>query len=144
MHRITVEGGYPVWVEEIAKADTPWLDVDEIAAALQAYIRRSGASAFIGIFDYYGLNLRVGELLPNAMQDAKLILFCLGANLLNPTAMALCPYAIGVADMGNRFVISFPDASVDSSTKNLAQWVEDLRTTDIPSSKIGRASKNGK
>jgi len=64
MQRITVEGRYPVWVEEIAKADTPWRDVDEIAAVLQARIRRHSGSAFIGVFDHYGLNLRVGETLP--------------------------------------------------------------------------------
>lgn len=128
MWQITGEGGRPVWFEEIAKADTSWRDVDEIVAALQAHIRRNGVFAFIGIFDYYGLNLRVGELLPIAMQDAKLILFCVGANLPNPTAMAMCHSAIGVADMGNRFVISFPGAPVDSSAKTLAQWVDELRT----------------
>lgn len=132
MQRITVEGRYPVWVEEIAKADTPWRDVDEIAAVLQARIHRHGGSAFICVFDHYGLNLRVGEALPIAMQDAKSILFCPGTKLLNPVLLALCPCAIGVADMGNRFVISFPDAPVVSPTETLALWVENLRATISP------------
>jgi hypothetical protein len=34
--------------------------------------------------------------------------------------LALYPCAIGVADMGNRFVISFPDAPVVSTTETLA------------------------
>lgn len=132
MQRITVEGRYPVWIEEIAKADTAWRDVDEIAAVLQACIRRHGGTAFIGVFDHYGLNLRAGEALPIAMQDAKAILFCPGARLPYPEALALCPCAIGVADMGNRFVISFLDAPHVSPTETLAQWVEYLRATDIP------------
>lgn len=132
MQRITVEGRHPVWVEEIAKADTPWRDVDEIAAVLQARIHRHDGSAFIGVFDHYGLNLRIGEALPFAMQDAKAILFCPGTRLLNPVLLALCPCAVGVADMGNRFVISFPDAPLVSLTETLAQWVEYLRATDIP------------
>jgi len=131
MQRITVEGRYPVWVEEIAKADTPWHDVDEIAVVLQSSIQRHAGSAFIGVFDHYGLNIRMGETLPFAMQDAKAILFCPGARLLNPMHLALCPCAIGVADMGNRFVISFLDTPVVSSTETLALWINNLRATDI-------------
>lgn len=131
MQHITVEGRYPVWVEEIAKADTPWRDVDEIAAALSACIHRQAGAAFIGVFDCYGFNLRVGASLPVDMQDAKTVLFCPGARLPSPAALALCPCAIGVADMGNRFVISFLDAPVVSPTDTLALWVEDLRAADI-------------
>lgn len=127
MRHIASEGGYPVWIEEIAKADTPWHDADEIAAALQEHIRRCGA-AFIGVFDHYGLNLRLGAALPLDMQDAKTILFCPGAQLLDPLLLALSPCVIGVADMGNRFVISFLDAPIVSPTETLSLWVENLRT----------------
>jgi len=127
MRRITIEGGYPVWIEEIAKADTPWRDVDEIAAALQDRIRRCGA-AFIGVFDHYGLNLRMGAPLPVAMQDAKTILFCPCAKLLDPLLLALLPCTIGVSDMGNRFVISFRDTPIFTPTETLNLWVDDLRT----------------
>ena len=129
MQRITVEGRYPVRVEEIAKSDTPWRDVDEIATVLQACIYHRADFAFIGVFDNYGLNLRVGEPLPIDMQDAKTILFCPSAGLPDPVSMALSLCAISVADMGNRFVITFQDAPVASPTETLAQWVEDLRTT---------------
>lgn len=127
MRHIASEGGYPVWIEEIAKADTPWHDADEIAAALQERILRCGA-AFIAVFDHYGLNLRMGEALPAAMQDAKTILFCPCAKLLDPLLLALSPCAIGVADMGNRFVISFQASPVFTPTKTLSLWVDDLRT----------------
>ncbi|MDD5404621.1 MAG: hypothetical protein PHZ14_08815 [Sulfuricella sp.] len=131
MQRITVDGHYPVWVEEIAKADTPWHDVDEVAAALSAGIRHQAGVALIGVFDHYGLNLRVGASLPLDMQDAKMVLFCPGARLLRPEGVALCPRAIGVADMGNRFVISFLEAATAASTETLALWVEELRATHI-------------
>lgn len=130
MQRITVEGLYPVWVEEIAKADTPWRDVDEITAALEACIRRLGSTAFVGIFDHYGLNLRACEPLPTNMQDAKTLLFCRGAWLRDPRFLALSPSAIGVADMGNRFVISFLDAPMVSPLEHMFQWIEDLHATD--------------
>lgn len=136
MQRITAEGRYPVWVEEIAKADTPWRDVDEIAAALSASIYRQAGAAFIGVFDYYGFNLRVGASLPVDMQDAKTVLFCPGARLPGPVALALCPCAIGVADMGNRFVISFLDAPAASPMETLALWVEDLCVADVASGSI--------
>lgn len=38
MQCIAVDGLYSVRVEEIAEADTPWRDVDEVTAALQACI----------------------------------------------------------------------------------------------------------
>lgn len=129
MQRIIVEGRYPVWVEEIAKADTPWRDVDEIAAIFQTRIHRQADFAFIGVFDNYGLNLRVGEHLPIDMQDAKTILFYPSARLPDHISMALSLCVISVADMGNRFVISLLDTPVVSPTKKLVQWVEDLRTT---------------
>jgi hypothetical protein len=128
MQRITVEGRYPVLVEEIAKADTPWRDVDEIGAVLRSCIQHQADFAFIGVLDNYGLNLRVGEPLPVDMQDAKTILFCPSAKLPNPVTMGLSICAISVADMGNRFVISFPDSPVAFPTETLAHWVEDLRT----------------
>ena len=133
MYRTDVEGGCPVWIEEIAKADTPWRDVDEIAAVLGKHLLRHGGAAFIGVFDLYGLNLRLGEALPAAMQDAKAFLFCPGANLLNPALIARCPCVIGVADMGNRFVISFLDASLVATSffspaGPLTQWVDNLRS----------------
>jgi hypothetical protein len=130
MQLMTVDKHYPVWVEEIAKADTPWRDVDEITAALRARILGFGATAFLGIFDHYGLNLRECEPLPMPMQDAKTILFCRGAQLQDPLLLALCPSAIGVADMGNRFVISFLDAPMVSPTEAMFQWIEELRATE--------------
>jgi hypothetical protein len=133
MQRITMEGHYSVWVEEIAKADTPWRDVDEIAAVLQGCIHQQAGSAFIGVFDHYGLNLRVGEPLPMDMQDAKTILFCPSARLPDPVSLALFPCAIGVADMGNRFVISFPEAPDIYPAETLVQWIDDLRTAVISS-----------
>lgn len=119
-----------MWVEEIAKADTRCCDVDEIAVALQRCICRHGEAVFIEVFDHYGLNLRLGESLPFAMQDAKAILFCPSAKLLTPARLALCPCTIGVADMGNRFVISFPDMASIFRTETLLEWVEALRAPD--------------
>ena len=127
MQRITVEGGYPVWIEEIAKADTPWRDVDEIIAALRERIQRHAGFAYIGVLDHYGLILRLGETHPAEMRDAKAILFCPGAKRLNPVLPALCPGAISVADMGNRFVIFFLDAPAFLPAQTLARWVADLR-----------------
>lgn len=131
MRRIDGEDGYPLWVEEIAKADTPWRDVDDIVAVLRQDIQGQGGAASIGVFDLYGLNLRLGEALPVAMQDAKVFLFCPGAKLLNPVLVALCPSVVGVADMGNRFVISFLDASRVSSTEPLAQWLDNLYAMEV-------------
>lgn len=128
MQRITVEGGYPVWVEEIAKADTPWRDVDEIAAAFRARIQRQAGSAFIGVCDHYGLNLRLGEKLHAAMRDARIVLFCDDPALPGPTLLALRPCAIGVADMGNRFVLSFMERPGPAANGFLRQGLEDLLT----------------
>lgn len=127
MQRITLDGRYPLSVEEIAKADTRWRDVDEIAAALRARIHGSHGAAFVGVFDHYGLNLRMAEPLPISMQDAKTILFCFGSTLPDPAFLALSPCAIGVADMGNRFVISFLDAIAGPDSEAMTRWIEDLR-----------------
>lgn len=119
-----------VWVEEIAKADTRYCDVDEIIGALRRSICRHNGLALIGVFDHYGLNLRLGEFLPLPMQDAKAILFCPGSELVAPAFLALCPCAVGVADMGNRFVISLSDRMSAHGTEILQRWVDELRMPD--------------
>lgn len=128
MRRIILEGGFPVWVEEMAKVDTPYYDVDEIVAALRACVQHRAGYAFIRVFDHYGHNLGIGEPVPRDMRDAKALIFCPAAGLPDPALMAMYLCAIHVADMGNRFVISFADMPDISSRQTLSEWVEELRT----------------
>lgn len=132
MQLLTVEGRYPVWFEEIAKADTCWRDVDEIAALLQGCIHRQPGFVFIGLIDHYALNIRLGEALPVPLQDAKVVLFFPDTRQLTPALLAYYPTAIGVADMGNRFVISFLNISTVSPTESLIEWVESIRASATP------------
>lgn len=121
---------FPIAKAEIAKVDTRYGDADEVIAALRRCICRQNGTVFIGVFDYYGLNLRLGEYLPLSMQDAKAILFFPYAELVDPALPALCPCAIGVADMGKRFVISLSDRGDVSSVETLRRWVDELCMPD--------------
>jgi hypothetical protein len=121
------EGGYPVWIEEIAKADTFYRNVDEIVAALQARVARHAQASWIGVCDHYGLNLRLGERLPAAMQDARIALLCDAPALSGTAFLALQPCAIGVADMGNRFVFSFMERPDAAGNGFLRQWLDGMR-----------------
>jgi len=47
--------------------------------------------------------------------------------LPSPTLLALQPCAIGVADMGNRFVLSFMERPGPAANGFLLQWLDGLR-----------------
>lgn len=127
MNRVLIQNTYPVLMDEIAKADTPLRNVDEIIASLRARVIADRGIAFIGVFDHYGHSVRLGGEVHPEVQDAKQIVFCFGPALPEVELMALRPRAIGVADLGNRFFVSFMEGPSPEINRVLADWVDELR-----------------
>ncbi len=132
MNRVLIQDTYPVLMDEIAKADTPLRNVDEIIASLRQRVAADRGIAFIGVFDHYGHSVRLGGEVHPEVQDAKQIVFCFGPALPEVELMALRPRAIGVADLGNRFFVSFMEGPSPHINRVLVDWVEQLRTPPSP------------
>jgi len=127
VQRVYALNRYPILSEEIAKSDTPLRNVDEILARLRDRVTGDRGTEYLGIFDHYGHSVRLGGRIHPEVQDAKEIMFCFGPALPDVELLALRPRAIGVADLGNRFVISFLEAPSEETNQSLARWIEELR-----------------
>lgn len=119
---------YPIFELELGKSETSFKSVEEIIAHLKGKIDAHPVAAFIGIFDHYDhtKGLPEGQVAPNIL-DAKLIVFCFGTALPNPHVMAVRPRSIGVADLGDKFVINFLEPPMPVATQAMEAWVKGLR-----------------
>jgi hypothetical protein len=128
MKQTTLLEKYPVFELELDKAETTYRTAQEVIDALKASIEAHPLVSFIGEFDHYShtRNLPAGEIAPE-IKDARLVVFCFGVKLPNPHVLAVRPRSIGVADMGDRFVINFLEPPMPVATEAMEGWVKALR-----------------
>lgn len=118
---------YPIFVAEIDKNETRCTSVDDIVTCLKDKIAGNPKVQFIGIFDHYAHTTRIqGEINPDIKVVVDVI-FCFGLALPNPQVLAVRPLSIGVADMGDKFVVSFMEAPMKSANQAMEACVKGLR-----------------
>ena len=127
MKQITVMEKYPVYMLRIEKSETSFQSVDEVLAYLKAQIDAHPIAVYIGEFDHYAhtSSLEVGEI-SEEIKDAKNIICCFGKALLKPEVLAVRPRSIGVADMGDGFVVSFLEAPNPDANNAMEKWVKGI------------------
>jgi hypothetical protein len=120
---------YPIFEMELLKSETSMQSVDEIIAHFKAKIDAHPIVAYIGTFDHFAHTKALPDsvIAPNIF-DAKLIVFCFGTALPNPHVMAVRPRSIGVADLGDKFVINFMEPPMPVATSAMEGWVKELRS----------------
>jgi hypothetical protein len=128
MKQSTLLEKYPVFELELDKAETTYRTAQEVIDALKVSIEAHPLVSYIGEFDHYShtRNLPAGEIAPE-IRDARLVVFCFGVKLPNPHVLAVRPRSIGVADMGDRFVINFLEPPMPVATEAMEGWVKALR-----------------
>ena len=127
MKQTMLQEKYPVFVAEITKAETSCQTVDSIVAYLKDKIAGNPKVHFIGVFDHYAHTNRIeGEINP-AITAAVDVIFCFGIALPNPQVLAVRPRSIGIAEMGDKFVVSFMEAPMKPANDAMEAWVKGLR-----------------
>jgi hypothetical protein len=129
MKQMLLQEKYPVYAAEIAKAETTCKTVDDVVAYLKARIAENEKVQFIGVFDHYAHTTRIGGEINPGIHAAVDVIFCFGIALPNPQVLAVRPRSIGVADMGDRFVVSFMEAPMKPANDAMEAWVKGLRNT---------------
>lgn len=119
---------YPVFSLELGKDETRLSSVDAIIDYLTVKVGEHPVAQFIAVFDHYAhtRSLPEGEIAP-AITAAKNLVFCFGTKLPSPQVMAVRPRSIGVADIGDRFVITFMEAPMPPANQAMESWVLSLR-----------------
>ncbi|MCU0841741.1 MAG: hypothetical protein MUC79_08495 [Thiobacillaceae bacterium] len=127
MKQTLLQEKYPVFVAEIGKDETTCRNVDDVVAVLREGIAGNEKVQFIGMFDHYAHTRAIGGEINPDIRAAVDVIFCFGFALPNPQVLAVRPRAIGVADMGDRFVVSFLEAPMRSANESMETWVNGLR-----------------
>jgi hypothetical protein len=128
MKQIQLLDKYPVYVEELAKADTNCVSADQVIARLREQVEGKVGATFIGVFDHYAHVQRQPEgKIADDIKDSKHVLFCLSNAIPNALVTAVRPRAISVVELEDRFVISYLEAPVEAPNQVMAGWIEALR-----------------
>ena len=127
MKQTMQEAAYPVFVLELNRNETDFRSVDEIVDHLKQQIESSEMGRLIGVFDHYKhtRHLRFGQIDTDILA-AKNILFCFGLSLPEPSALALRPRSLGVAETRTGFVVSFMEAPMPVVNQAMEDWVMGL------------------
>ncbi len=127
MKQITVMEKYPVFTLEVTKDETRFQSVDAILEFFEEKIEAHPIATYIGEFDHYAhtTSLKEGEV-AEEIKAAKNIICCFGKKLPRAVVLAVRPRSIGVADMGDGFVISFLEAPNPEANAAMESWVKEI------------------
>ncbi len=128
MKQVMLQEKYPIFVAEIAKTETAHKTVDELVAYFQARIAENPKVHFIGVFDHFAHTTRIGGPIMDGMVAAVDVIFCFGFAIPNPQMLAVRPRSIGIADLGDKFVVSFLEAPMQPANEAMEAWTRGLRT----------------
>lgn len=117
----------PLFVAEVDKAETACATVDHIVDYLKAKMAENERVQFITVFDHFTHTRDIGGEINPQIKDARDVIFCFGFALPNPQLLAVRPCAIGIADLGDRFVLSFLEAPMEPANDAMESWVHGLR-----------------
>lgn len=117
---------YPVYELTLPKAETTAESVDAIIDRLKARIGAHPKVAYIATFDHFAHTKAIGGTVAEGIRDAKNIVFCFGVALPNAQVLAVRPRAIGVADLGDAFHLTFLEPPMEVATKEMETWCKDL------------------
>ena len=129
MKQLHFQEKYPITVVDIAKTETTYKTVDAIAEYFKACIAATPRVSYIATFDHLAHTQAIGGDIAPGIQAAVNVVFCFGHALPNPQVLAVRPRSLGIADLGDHFVISFMDAPMKPANDAMQAWTLALRNT---------------
>lgn len=127
MKQTLLQEKYPLFVAEIGKDETSYRTIDELVSYFKARIAENPKVQFIGVFDHYAHTTKIGGDIVAGMTAAVDIIFCFGFAIPTPQMLAVRPRSIGIADMGDKFVVSFMEAPMQPANQAMEAWTLALR-----------------
>lgn len=127
MKQTLLQEKYPIFVAEIGKSETSCQTVDDVVERIKSRIAENPKVRYIGLFDHYAHTQAIGGEINPEIKAAVDLIFCFGYALPNPQVLAVRPRSIGIADLGDRFVVSFMEAPMQPANEAMEAWVKGLR-----------------
>ncbi len=133
MKQSLLQESYPVYSLEIGTDETSLQNIDEVVAYLKSRIDEHKIANFIAIFDHYAHTRTLeGGQIGEEILKAQNIIFCFGITLPNPEALAYRPRSIGVAELQDRFQISFIQAPMPVANVTMEEWAKSVSEKNPP------------
>lgn len=117
---------YPVYTFEVSKGESKYDTVEDIIKFLTSKIIDNPIAKYIGEFDHCEHTSLIGGEISEEIKAAKIVLFCFGQKLPKPEMMAVRPRSIGVADMGDKFFITFLEAPMPAINETVEGWIKEI------------------
>ena len=127
MKQLHFQEKYPITVVDIAKSETRFDSAAAIGDYFKSCIANTERVSYIASFDHLAHTQAIGGAIAPEIRAAINVVFCLGHALPNPQVLAVRPRSIGIADMGDHFVISFMDAPMKPANDAMQAWTLALR-----------------
>jgi hypothetical protein len=119
---------YPVYSQVIDKNDTECKNVDDVLARLKEKIEAHPIASYIGDFDHYAhVAEQAAGKIADEIKASKHALFCVANAIPNPLIAAARPRAISVAELVDKFVISYLEAPVETANQLMTDWITSLK-----------------
>ncbi len=118
---------YPITVLEIEKSQTSFRSVSDVAEYFRTCFDGMPDVICIGTFDHYEHTRSLGGDIAPEITAALNVLFCFGKALPDPRVLAVRPRSVGIADLCDRFVISFLDAPMKPANDAMQAWAKGIR-----------------
>lgn len=118
---------YPIFSLEIEKSEIRYRSLPALIDYFKEKIAENPKVQFLTVFDHFAHTSRIGGEIMPGLVGAVDIVFCFGFAIPNPLVLAVRPRAIGIADLGERFVISFMEAPMVPANQAMRTWVMDLK-----------------
>lgn len=114
---------YPIFTLDVPKSETDLTSIEALAGHFRSHIEAHHCARFIAVFDHFAHTraLPEGEINPTIL-DAKNVVFCFGMSIPNPEILALRPRSIGLAELSDRFVISFLEPPMPLANAAMERW----------------------
>jgi len=120
---------YPIFTLEVEKSECIYSTTDALITYFKENITSNPTAILIGEFDHaaHTRSLENGEVAADIL-EAKMVVFCFGQKLPTPQMMAARPRSINIADMGDRFVITFLEAPMPAINATIEGWIKAVMT----------------
>ena len=127
MKKQLLQNKYPVYSFEIEKDKCLEKNTKNILQFFKEKINQHPVAKFIAIFDHFShtKGLKNGEISTD-IKNAQIIIFCFGKKLENSLQLAVRPRAIGVAELKEKYIISFLEAPNPAFNKIIKDWIKSL------------------
>ena len=127
MKQTIIHETFPVFIMKIEKSDCAFATLEDVVGYYVRQVEGDPFARLIGVFDHHAhtRGLEEGDIAPEIL-GAMNVIACFGMAIPSAESLALGPRSIGIADVGDRFVVSFLETPMPIANSAMEKWTRGL------------------